>query len=99
MLEGLKDPNVDVNIEAEMALRFIARRPNGFGVSLDPLGGLGPSDPAENRLKNANDWRTKSFKGWSDWYFRTRPYEEKDGLDELEAATFAGAKAEEPVKK
>ena len=99
MLEGLKDPNVDVNIEAEMALRFIARRPNGFGVSLDPLGGLGQSDPAEQRLKNANDWRTKSFKRWSDWYFQTRPYEEKDGLDELEAATFAGAKAEESGKK
>lgn len=99
MLEGLKDPNVDVNIEAEMALRFIARRPNGFGNSLDPLAGLGPTDPADQRLKNANEWRTKSFKRWSDWYFQTRPYEEKDGLDELEAATFAGAKAEESGKK
>ncbi|MFN4919502.1 MAG: hypothetical protein ACK48U_06260 [Planctomyces sp.] len=93
MLEGLKDGNVDVNIEAEMALRFIARRPTGFGMSLDPLGGLTATDPAEQRLKNANDWRTKSYKLWSDWYFQSRPYEERDGLDELQAATFAGSKS------
>jgi len=91
MLEGIKDPNVDVNIEAEMALRFIARRPNGFGMSLDPLAGLGPTDPPEQRLRNANDWRTKALKRWSDWYFANRPFEERDGLDELEAAAFAGA--------
>jgi hypothetical protein len=95
MLEGIKDPNVDVNIEAEMALRFIARRPNGFGMSLDPLAGLGPTDPPEQRLRNANDWRTKALKRWSDWYFANRPFEERDGLDELEAAAFAGAGAVE----
>ncbi len=98
MLEGLKDPNVDVNIEAEMALRFIARKPNGFGNSLDPLGGLDANSPADQRLKNANEWRLKSFKQWSDWYFSIRPFEEKDGLDELEAATFAGVKANDDTK-
>jgi hypothetical protein len=98
MLEGLKDPNVDVNIEAEMALRFIARKPNGFGNSIDPLGGLDDKAPPEERLKNANEWRLKSFKQWSDWYFSIRPFEEKDGLDELEAATFAGVKANDDSK-
>jgi hypothetical protein len=93
MLEGIKDPNVDVNIEAEMALRFIARRPNGFGMSLDPLGGLTATDPADQRLRNANNWRTKALKLWSDWYFSNRPFEERDGLDELEAAAFAGSKS------
>lgn len=91
MLEGIKDSNVDVNIEAEMALRFIARRPNGFGMSLDPLGGLTATDPADQRLRNANNWRTKALKLWSDWYFANRPFEERDGLDELEAAAFAGS--------
>lgn len=98
MLEGLKDPNVDVNLEAEMALRFIARKPNGFGNSMDPFGGLDEKAPADQRLRNANDWRLKSFKQWSDWYFSIRPFEEKDGLDELEAATFAGVKANDETK-
>ena len=65
MLEGLKDPNVDVNVEAEMALRFISRRPNGFGTALDPLGGLTASDPEADRLRNATEWRIRSFKNWS----------------------------------
>lgn len=88
MLEGLKDANVDVNVEAEMALRFISRRPNGFGMSLDPLGGLTAADPEEKRLSNATEWRIRSFRNWSQWYYRNRPYEERDRLDQLQAESF-----------
>lgn len=88
MLEGLKDPNVDVNVEAEMALRFISRRPNGFGNALDPLGGLTASDPESDRLRNATEWRIRSFKNWSQWYYRNRPYEDRDRLDQLQAESF-----------
>ena len=39
LLKGLRDPNVDVNVEADQALRYIARKPGGVGVSNNPLAG------------------------------------------------------------
>ncbi len=84
LLRGLRDPNVDVNVEAEMSLRYIARKPAGFGLPDDPLAGVkGASD--EERLRAANQWRDKAFKAWSTWYFERRPFEDRDGIDELEA--------------
>jgi hypothetical protein len=84
MLQSIRDVNVDVAVEAVMALRYISRKPNGFGLSTNPFAGaeLGTD---EEKLKAANRWRDKAFKVWSDWYFELRPYEQQDGLDELEA--------------
>lgn len=84
LLKGLRDPNVDVNVEAEMALRYISRRPNGFGASINPLAGA-ENGTEEQKLQAANAWRDKAFKAWSTWYFERRPFEDRDGLDELEA--------------
>jgi len=82
MLDGLRDPNVDVNVEAVAALRYIARKPHGLGESLNPLEGLEKA-PQEQRIKAANEWRQKALKSWSNWYFSIRPHEEQDGLDQL----------------
>ena len=41
MLKGLRDPNVDVNLQALDALRYISRKPNGFGISDEPFEGVG----------------------------------------------------------
>lgn len=89
MLQSLRDVNVDVAVEAMMALRYISRKPNGFGLPINPLAGaeLGTE---EEKLAAANRWRDKAFKTWSDWYFRLRPYEQQDGLDELEAGISGG---------
>lgn len=83
VLRGLKDPNLDVNVEALNALRYIARKPNGFGMSVDPLAG-GRISSDEQRLIRANNWRTKAHKTWSEWYRKVRPFEEGDGWDELQ---------------
>jgi hypothetical protein len=32
----------------------------------------------------ANEWRTKAYKAWGNWYFVVRPYSERDGLDQLQ---------------
>lgn len=40
MLDGIRDNSVDVNIEAIQALRFIARKPQGFGETLAPFASL-----------------------------------------------------------
>lgn len=83
MLDGIRDPSIDVNVEAIAALRYIARKPGGFGETLNPLEGLEKASP-EERLKVANEWRQKVLDDWSAWYFAARPYEETDSLDELQ---------------
>jgi hypothetical protein len=83
MLDGIRDPNLDVNVEAVAALRYIARKPNGFGETLNPMEGLDKA-PSEERLKAATEWRQKVLKQWSAWYFASRPFEEAGGLDELQ---------------
>ena len=82
MLDGIRDPSVDVNVEAIAALRFIARKPNGFGETLDPLEGIeNPTD--EQKIKIVNEWRQKAINSWSAWYARVRPHEDQDGFDQL----------------
>ena len=95
MLDGIRDNSVDVNIEAIQALRFIARKPQGFGETLAPFASLGPEDQIKNaspeeRLRLATPWREKALKDWSGWYFSVRPFEERGGLDELQLAVPLG---------
>ena len=85
----------DVNIEAIQALRFIARRPQGFGETLAPFASLGTEDQIksaspEERLRLATPWREKALKDWSSWYFGVRPFEDRGGLDELQLAVPLG---------
>ena len=91
MLDGIRDPDLDVNVEAVAALRFISRKPNGFGESLNPMEGLDKA-PSEERLRVANDWRQKVLKQWSAWYFAARPYEETNRLDELQVKVPLGTR-------
>jgi hypothetical protein len=95
MLEGIRDNSVDVNTEAIQALRFIARRPQGFGETLAPFASLGTEDQIKNaspeeRLRLATPWREKALKDWSGWYFSVRPFEDRGGLDELQLAVPLG---------
>ena len=83
ILKGLRDPNIDVNDQALDALRYLSRKPNGFGITLTPFAGAELADD-KTRLKIANAWRTKAFKTWGTWYRSVRPFEESGGLDELE---------------
>jgi len=83
MLKALRDPNVDVNIQALDALRYLSRKPNGFGISMEPFAGVESADE-ETRLKAVNAWRTKAYRTWGNWYRSVRPYEESGGLDEIE---------------
>lgn len=86
MMQGLRDPNVDVNVTALLALRYISRKPNGFRLPLTPLAGAETADDAR-KVEVANEWRTKAYRTWMTWYRDVRPYSESGGLDELEAFT------------
>ncbi|MEZ6122680.1 MAG: HEAT repeat domain-containing protein [Planctomycetaceae bacterium] len=83
MLKALRDPNVNVNMEALLALRYISRKPNGFGLPIHPLEGADTADE-ETRVKTANEWRTRAANAWGNWYRQVRPFDEGGGLDELE---------------
>ena len=85
MIQGLRDPNVDVNVEALQALRYISRKPDGFGLTLDPLSGTNAADEGL-RVRTVNEWRTKAYRAWMNWYKNVRPYSESGGLDELVAS-------------
>jgi hypothetical protein len=91
LLDALRDSSVDVNIEAIQALRFISRKPHGFGETLAPLASLGTdeqieSSSPEQRLELATPWREKALTDWSNWYFSVRAFEDRGGLDELQLA-------------
>ncbi|MEP3482714.1 MAG: HEAT repeat domain-containing protein [Fuerstiella sp.] len=83
MLKGLRDANIDVNVQALDALRYLSRKPNGFGLTMTPFEGVESADD-ETKLKAANAWRTKAYLTWGNWYRSVRPYDESGGLDELE---------------
>ena len=70
--------------KAIQALRYISRKPNGFGITLEPARGLAGA-PADERLQKVNYWRTDAYEKWMTWYRQVRPYEETGGLDELDA--------------
>ena len=98
MLDGIRDPSVDVNVEAIAALRFIARKPNGFGETLSPLEGVeNPTD--EQKVRIVNEWRQKAINSWSAWYSRVRPHEDQDGFDQLLLAVPLNSKTVEENKK
>ncbi|MCH2203692.1 MAG: hypothetical protein MK102_17120 [Fuerstiella sp.] len=83
MLNGIQDPNFLVSVEAVSSLRYIARRPNGLGLSLDPLSRL-PTDADERtKLNAAQVWKDKASRVWRQWYSGVRPYAQRDGLDEI----------------
>ena len=91
MLDAIRDNNVGVNVEGIMALRFIARKPQGFGETLEPLAPLGTTKQIEDatpeeRMNLATPWRDKALRDWSNWYFSVRPFEDRGGIEELQLA-------------
>ena len=65
LIYGLKDPDVDVYVEARNALRCLSRQVEDFGAKEEPL------DAAT---------RDKELAKWKDWYKSIRAYDERDDL-------------------
>jgi len=83
VLNGLDDPDLSVNVEAILGLRYLARRPNGFKLSLTPIEDLPPDADDQAKSKAVQVWRRKVSKVWRTWYAGVRPYSESGGQDEL----------------
>ncbi len=83
LISALEDPDIGVNIEANNALCWISRRPNGFDLSNDPLSGL-PDDAGQDQKEAIMAaWRAEAIEHWGGWYLRHRPFSDRG--DEFEA--------------
>ena len=101
LLRGLSDNDVSVVVEARNALCTLSRKPRGIlrnGVALvaDPLAGLPTTASDEQRRKAIDTWQNKLKVRWWRWYFRIRPYTQRDALDELRPIQQLGRKPRFP---
>jgi hypothetical protein len=83
LITALEDHDAGVNVEANNALCWLSRRPNGFNLSVDPLGGL-PTDAGQEQIEAVMAaWRSEAVQQWGSWYLRHRPFADRG--DEFEA--------------
>ena len=81
LLDGLRDNDVDVMVEARNALCTVSRKSRGFGFPVNPL--QAASDMSdEARARAADEWREKVLDRWNSWWFRVRPWDLRDDLPE-----------------
>jgi hypothetical protein len=82
LISALDDNNVDVMVEAQNALCILSRKPLGFGLAESPFTGLAESATQEERDAAVSVWREKAKEKWGVWYYKYRPYDERDDLSE-----------------
>ncbi len=73
LIEGLKDPDFAVAVEAYNALCTLSRRPQGLGPPPPEWQDDQPPDPAA-----VEKWRQEAVEAWTKWYLEVRPYDERD---------------------
>lgn len=85
MIKALRDVDLDVMVEARYALCCVSRRANGFGMPPNPLEELeGASE--KQRIQAAAQWSEKATDTWQRWWFKVRPYDLRDDLEEAATA-------------
>jgi hypothetical protein len=78
LVKALDDPDINVVAEANNALCWLSRRPNGFGRPADPIAELPENASDRQRADALKTWRTQVRKDWREWYDKVRPYSERD---------------------
>jgi HEAT repeat protein len=78
LVHALDDRDPSVVAEANNALCWLSRRPNGVGLPADPVAEL--PETASDRQKQAafEKWQAQLHKEWWTWYDRVRSYTERD---------------------
>ncbi len=82
LIEALDDNNVDVMVEARNALCTLSRKPLGFRLPESPYENLPASPDQKARDAAVAEWRKKLKEKWGAWYYKYRPYDERDDLSE-----------------
>jgi hypothetical protein len=78
LVKALDDSDINVVIEANNALCWLSRRPNGFGHPADPVADLPESATEEQRRNAIQTWRSQVRKDWRQWYSQVGPYSERE---------------------
>jgi len=78
IVKSLDDPDINVVIEANNALCWLSRRPNGFGRPLDPVANLPENANEEQRRQAIQIWRAQVRKDWREWFNQVAPYAERE---------------------
>lgn len=88
LIRALEDINPDVMREAHLALCYISRKPLGpkdkYGKYL-PIGPLEKTDKKATQAQKSRtpqQWSREAVDRWNAWYFRVRPYEQRDDLQD-----------------
>ena len=93
LINALEDTDVDVLVEAYNALSYLSRKISGVGLSANPLADLEETNPNPTQAQidaTVDRWRREALKRWSAWYFRVRPYDERNDLFELRFGAAIG---------
>ncbi|MEK6263095.1 MAG: HEAT repeat domain-containing protein, partial [Planctomycetota bacterium] len=78
LIRGLSDADESVSREASVGLSILSRKPEGCGLPIDPTEGLKDDASDEERKMHLDKWRKDSASLWQKWYFKVRPYDERD---------------------
>ncbi len=78
IVKSLDDSDINVVIEANNALCWLSRRPNGFGRPADPLANLPENANEEQRHQAMQMWRAQVRKDWREWFNQVAPYAERE---------------------
>ena len=78
IVRGLDDPDISVAVEANNALCWLSRKPNGFGSPADPLVDVPENATDRQKQEAIRKWRTQVRSEWRTWFNRIRPYSERD---------------------
>lgn len=85
LIEALEDRNIDVVVEARNALCWVSRRPRGFGLPNTPLEGVDEDASPQQKKAALVKWHREVVRRWQGWYFKVRPYAERDTVQEIGA--------------
>jgi Prenyltransferase and squalene oxidase repeat len=78
LVKALDDPEISVVVEANNALCWFSRRPNGFGRPADPIAALPENASERQKEEAAKSWRTRVRADWREWFENVRPYSERN---------------------
>lgn len=81
LIKGLQDVDVSVMIEARNGLCCVSRRANGFDLPANPLEEMETASK-EEKAAAAFKWSQAATREWQKWWFRVRPYDLRDDLEE-----------------
>jgi hypothetical protein len=82
LFDAFDDADVDVMVEAQNGFCVLSRRPLGYGLPATPFQGLPEDATPEQRQKAVADWRAQLKEKWGQWYYKYRPYSQRDDLKE-----------------